>query len=199
MARWWSELVDPLAWALAVALGVLGACADPAPAGVGAAWPAANQLFQRDARFLGADGAYSVDLGDGRILWLFGDTLVARDHARPHANSAFLRNSVALQTGRDPLTAYVRHYWQHEGDAVASFFAEPSEGVWLWPAHGVRVGDALVVFFERLRNEGTPGPWSFVNGGWEARVIANPDDEPSAWQIRAATLPPGGGDGEQWV
>ncbi|MCA9516299.1 MAG: DUF4185 domain-containing protein [Myxococcales bacterium] len=182
---------------LLMALPVLAACADPAPAGIGAAWPAADALFARDARFLGADGAYTVDLGGDRVLWLFGDTLVARDHAHPHENSAFLRNSVALQTGRDPVTAFMRHYWQHGpgDDDLGSFFPEPAAGVWLWPAHGARVGDVVVLFFERLVNEGDPGPWSFVATGWDARVVENPDDEPSAWRVRPATLPDDGGAG----
>lgn len=177
-------------WALlGAAAATAAACADPAPAGHGAAWPEANALFHREARFAGADGAYSVDLGGDRILWLFGDTFVARDHADPQRDPAFIRNSVALQTGRDPRTAYIRHYWRTEDDAPRSFFPEPSAETWLWPAHGARVGDALVLFLELLHNEGEPGPWSFAGGGWTALVVDNPDDPVPAWQITSATLP----------
>jgi len=186
-----------LGWALVgVSAAALAACTDPAPAGRGAAWPEANALFHRDARFLGADGAYSVDLGGGRVLWLFGDTLVARDRVDPHATAAFLRNSVALQTGYDPLTAYMRHYWKTTGDDPTSFFPEPSDESWLWPAHGARVGDRVVLFFELLHDEGEPGPWSFVAGGWTAAVVDNPDDAVSEWRVTPATLPEGheGGD-----
>lgn len=177
-------------------------CAEPAPpGGHGAAWPEANLLFHREPRFIGADGAYSIDLGDERVLWLFGDTFVARALDDPHANAAFLRNTIALQTGRDPARAYIRHYWRHvasahHADELASFFPEPDPTTWLWPAHGVRVDDTLVVFFERLHNEGMPSPWSFVGDGWDARVIADPDREPSAWEPRPALLPPDGGIGE---
>jgi hypothetical protein len=41
-------------------------------------WPEADRLFHSDPRWLGADAAYSVDLGRGRFLWLFGDGFVAR-------------------------------------------------------------------------------------------------------------------------
>jgi len=172
------------------------ACADPAPGGHGLAWPEANALFHHEARFIGADGAYSVDLGDDRVLWLFGDTFVARDREHPHVGSAFLRNSIALQTGRDPTTAWIRHHWRRGDDGeLASFFAEPAAGVWLWPAHGARLGDALVLFFERLHQEGAPGPWSFGADGWDARLVKNPDDPPERWEVGAVMLPPDGGAG----
>ena len=38
-------------------------------------WPQADALFHRDPRWLGSDAAFSVPLRDGRILWLFNDTL----------------------------------------------------------------------------------------------------------------------------
>ena len=41
------------------------------------AWPEADAMFHRDPRWLGGDDAYSIDLGDGRIAWFFGDSFVA--------------------------------------------------------------------------------------------------------------------------
>jgi len=179
-----------------IPIATLAACADVAPEGHGVAWPEAGALFHREARFIGADGAYSVDLGAGRVLWLFGDTFVARDPERPHEGSAFLRNSIALQTGYDPTRAFVRHHWRHDDEGQpASFFAEPAPGVWLWPAHGARLFDRVVLFFERLHQDGAPGPWSFAGDGWDARIVKNPDDVPSRWEIEAATLPADGGVG----
>jgi len=42
-----------------------------------APWPEADRLFHSDPHWLGADAAFSVDLGLGRVLWLFGDSFVA--------------------------------------------------------------------------------------------------------------------------
>src|SRR5215467_7748298 len=42
-----------------------------------APWPEADCIFRSDPRWLGADAAFSVDLGQGRVLWLFGDSFVA--------------------------------------------------------------------------------------------------------------------------
>jgi hypothetical protein len=166
------------------------ACAgQDAPEGRGEAWPDADALFHRDARFLGADGAYSVHLGGERVLWLMGDTFVARDPARRRSNAHFIRNSVALQTGLDPAAAFMRFYWRYENDEPASFLAEIDDEHWYWPGHGIRLGDTLLLFYERVRQDGPPGPWSFAGDGYTALVVENPDDEPSAWRMRPATLP----------
>ncbi|MFO0745558.1 MAG: hypothetical protein U1F43_07780 [Myxococcota bacterium] len=173
------------------------ACSEPAPPGHGEAWPQANQLFHRDARFLGADGAYSVDLGHDRILWLFGDTVVARDHAHPHEGSAFLRNSVALQTGRDPLTAYLRFYWRHAGDDLGSYLPSPRTGSGTGRARAsgsaTRSSSSMGACTTRAREL-----TSFVGELGRARG-AGPDDEPDAWTLEPALLPDDQGSTSAWA
>jgi Domain of unknown function (DUF4185) len=58
-----------------------------------------------------------------------------------------------------------------------------------WTGHGIRLGDTLLLFYERVRQDGPPGPWSFAGDGYTAVVVENPDDEPSAWRTRPAALP----------
>ena len=147
-------------------------------------------MFHREPRFVGGDGAYSVHLGGERVLWLFGDTFVARDPAHPHEAAAFLRNSAALQTGLDPRTAFFRLYWRTSADTgPASFFPEPDATTWLWPAHGAVVDGALLLFFERLVQDGPPGPWSFAGHGWDARLVRDPSGSPDTWTVQPASLP----------
>ena len=75
-------------------------------------WNEADQLFRRDPRWLGGDGAYSVDLGGERVLWLFGDSFIADRKAVARNASQIVRNSVAIQTGYDPSKASVKFYWR---------------------------------------------------------------------------------------
>jgi hypothetical protein len=116
------------------------------------AWPEADKLFHSDSRWLGADGAYSIDLGNNRVLWMFNDTFVARHRGddRPHA--AFLRNTVAIQTGYDPSLATIKFYWRTRKGRPSEIF--PSEGpIWMWPGSGTRVGNRLLLFCERVASD----------------------------------------------
>src|SRR5262245_58918263 len=78
-------------------------------------WPEADQLFHSDPRWIGADAAYSVDLGGDRTLWLFGDSFVATSAANVRSESKLVRNSIAIQTGRDPETASIVFHWNDAG------------------------------------------------------------------------------------
>ena len=171
-----------------LALIALAGCKGPAPPVSAVTWPEADRLFHSDPRWLGADGAYSVDLGGERSLWLFGDTLIARTPGGSRADAFFIRNSVAVQTGRDPSRALIEFAWGAGDDgAPRSFIAE--EGAdWFWPGGGARVGGALVLFWGRIH---TPAgdPHGFEEIGWRALVVDNPDDPPSVWSVRDASVP----------
>ncbi len=165
--------------------------AQPPPRAV--QWPEADVLFRRDPRWLGGDAAYSVPLNDGRILWLFGDTLIARSDRNSRAESALIHNSVAIQRGEDPLTAEMTFYWRmREGGGGASFFAEEGE-FWYWPLHGIRLGQELVLFLMRMK-PADPSGRGFIADGWRTAVIADPSGPPSEWTIRivAPTAVPSG-------
>src|SRR6478735_7649768 len=61
------------------------------------AWPEADALFRKDANWVGGDDASSVDLGNGRIAWLFADSFIdpAGKNTRPGAK--LVRNSIGIQ------------------------------------------------------------------------------------------------------
>lgn len=155
------------------------------------AWPAADRLFRSDARWLGADGAYSVALGKGRSLWLFAHTFVAREPGGKRAGSTMIRNCIGIQSGDDPSTATLRFHWPVVAGVARSTFSDVAEadGVWLWPGHGVRLGDALLLFFMRVRSNGNPGMWGFEAFDWTARLVENPDEDPPSWRIRRLVTP----------
>ena len=175
--------------------GALPAAAGPARADAGTPtiaaepWPAADALFHRDPRWRGGDGAYSVPLGDDRVLWLFGDSFVATGAAPGRRASRMVRNSIAIQQGLDPTTASMTFGWRTDSAGPASFFPEDGDR-WYWPGHGIRIGRALVLFLERVRS--TPGEGlGFRADGWRAALIENPDARPSDWRVRILDPPAG--------
>jgi hypothetical protein len=151
------------------------------------AWPEADRLFHQSDRWLGADAAFSIDLGGDRVLWLFGDTFVARQSGGGRSGAFFPRNTVALQTGRDPSTATLSFYWgtAANGDP-SSYFADKAPH-WLWPQHGVRLEGRLLVFLQEI--EADSGGLGFKAVGGTAVSIDNPDDPPSKWSPQPVPVP----------
>jgi hypothetical protein len=169
----------------------LWGCAPDAPQLHGEPWPEANALFTSDSTWIGGDGAYSVDFGGGRVLWLFGDSFIATSPARKRDESFMVRNSVAIQTGYDPTRAFMRFYYAQGPDHPESFVPEDGR-FWFWPGHGIRRGQSALLFYGRVY-QATEGMWGFATGAWTAFVVDNPDDEPSVWRMRQAEV-----DAESW-
>jgi hypothetical protein len=163
------------------AMVALVACSSDPPALYAEVWPEANHLFTRDAQWIGGDGAYSVDLGAGRVLWLFGDSFIATSSARVRAESRMIRNSVAIQHGYEPTRAFMQFFWRELERAPASFV--PEDGVnWFWPGHGLRLEDRLLLFYGRVYQR-SEGMWGFAPGAWTAFLVANPDADPVDWDM----------------
>ncbi len=157
-----------------------------AAAQTGTPWPEADRLFHADPRWLGADGAFSIDLGNGRVLWTFGDTFVARKPGDDRSQAAFVRNTVAIQSGYDPSHATIKFYWRTRGESFSEIF--PSEGQsWMWPGSGIRIGDKLLLFSSRMAPDNTKGSLGFKSAGWNAYWVTNPDAEPNIWNLKMAT------------
>ena len=152
-------------------------------------WPKADALFHRDPRWLGSDAAFSVPLQDGRILWLFNDTLVATTPAHVRSQAAFVRNTIAVERGSNPTSASMRFYWGSKGGRPASLFPEQGSH-WFWPQHGIRLGRALVVFLARLKRSGNPNSNpGFEHDGWRLAVVRDATVTPARWRIRLVTPP----------
>jgi Domain of unknown function (DUF4185) len=151
----------------------------------GAAWPEADKLFHSNPLWLGSDAAFSIDLGGGRVLWMFNDTWVARTPGGARSKGFFVRNTVGVEAGYDPSHATIKFYWGKKHNRPAEIFA--SEGpVWMWPASGIRVGAKLLLFCERVAPDKAKDSLGFKSAGWEAYWVANPDAEPSGWKLTVA-------------
>jgi ketosteroid isomerase-like protein len=152
-------------------------------------WPEADRLFRADPRWRGGDGASSVDLGGERILWLFADSFVAL-HGGPRRDARMVRNSIAIQRGRDPRSAAMEFAWGEREGEPRSFFHphdRDERELWLWPASGQRVGARLVLFFFAVRP--SEGGLGFALDRSRAAFVDEPDAEPRTWRLRWIELP----------
>jgi len=162
--------------------------ASPIPCFEASAWRDADALFRGDRHWIGADAASTVDLGGGRILWLFGDTWIHPDGKGTRQGAAMVSNSVAIQTGTDPPRSSIAFYWGRASDGKPDAFIPFAGGQRLWFGNGARVGDRLVLFLHSTRSSNTG--IGFEPTGWAAVMVENPDAEPSAWRWRLLDTPP---------
>ena len=165
-------------------------------------WPEASERFHVQPVWLGADSAYSIDLDATQVLWLFADTFLdpAADGSRENGPNFFIRNSVAIQSGRDPSDSHdlskskLQFYWGPSRAAApgqpstpSSFFHDVDGGeAWVWPLHGARLQDGRLLLF-RMHVQKESGGLGFRVDGWDALAIDDPAQPPDTWQPRVLT------------
>jgi hypothetical protein len=163
----------------------LSRCASPPVAGP-ESWPEADELFRRDPKWLGGDGAYSVGLPDGRVLWFFDDSFVSTGGPRDRRHATFVHNSVGVQSTTDPTRASLQLFWRtHPDGAPGSFFPDPAGGFY-GVGVPVIVGGRLLVFLWR-EHLGT-GAFPVVVG-WNAALVTNPEAPPDTWDVQMLEPP----------
>ena len=143
-------------------------------------WPEADRLFHGDMRWLGSDGAYSVDLGRDRVLWLFGDTFIGDGLQRDRGRATMIRNSIGLQVGIDPSQASMKFFWGSSSGKPSSYVPEV-DTTWFWFGDGIRLGDRLLLTVARMRSVHTGLGFEFVSS--HPVVVSNPDDDPVRWNL----------------
>lgn len=166
----------------------LAACATTgAPASRAVAWPEADLLFQRDAHWVGGDCAYSIELGDERRLWLFGDTWIDPSGRRKREGAAMVSNSLGIQRGRDPSRASIDFFWRADDAGKPAAYFPDADGLRFWPGHGARVGGELVQFLMEVRATNTG--LGFEVEGWRAVAIEDIERDPSEWRVTRLETP----------
>ncbi|HLF14138.1 MAG TPA: DUF4185 domain-containing protein, partial [Bacteroidota bacterium] len=151
------------------------------------AWREADSLFRGDPHWLGSDCASTVDIGGGRVLWLFGDTWIDPSGRGTRRGARMVSNSVAIQTGTDPSRATMKFYWGRTRDGAPAAIIPDEGGVRHWFGNGVRVDDRLVLFLGAVVN--TNSGLGFESAGWAAWMVENPDAEPPEWRMHRLETP----------
>jgi len=133
-----------------------------------------NTLFDRDGDgWTGSDGAYSLPLPDGRILWSFGDTFLGTvnpDYSRPF--TGLLNNTFMIQDG-DQMTTF------HGGTAAnpTAYVLPDNPTHFYWPGDGTVIGDKVYMYMQRIRLTGAGGPFGFEHIGADLAIFQLPSFE----------------------
>ena len=140
----------------------------------------------------GGDGAYSIGLDDGRVLWLFGDTFVSDQEGRQDrmGMSVVLGTTLAVSTCTADAGFQIRYFLKrNNGEFVSSF----GEGEWLWPQDPFMVNRTLYVPLVSVKaNPEIEGPFKFEIAGHKiARIQGFEGADPNRWIIDYMDLTPG--------
>lgn len=132
----------------------------------------------------GQDGGQTIDLLDGRVLFLFSDTLILtrREVAaigprfgpgppRPKTDGqeVFLPNCAAIAPRRSYAESLAAlEYLKSDGLPRPILAATPREDfqrLRFWPEHGVRLGDTVYLFYLGVRTTDLNSSWGFCGAG----------------------------------
>jgi hypothetical protein len=191
MSNYSRRVVASAAWVFVALIAVpQGRCDDTKLSEMitGERWPEADILFHRDPSWLGGDDAYSLDLGDGRVAWFFGDSFVAPVTPGERRGTTMVHNSVGIQTGYDPLQADFKAYWRTKNGKHISFF--PDDGKhYFWPGGSIRIDGKLLVFFMQSWTKDPSHAMGFQVDGWAATLVDNIDESPDRWELQRLEAP----------
>lgn len=125
--------------------------------------PQVTAFFKRETGWIAADGAYSFPLGNGKVLWTFGDTFT---------------NDYDPKTGTVPCLFNVRscamlqpvNNWDwHKTETILNpaksslFHSDTTANHFNWPAAGFALKDTAYVFCFNMKNVSTG--MGFADGG----------------------------------
>jgi hypothetical protein len=155
---------------------------------------ASAAYFPCQQGWLGADGAYSVPLGNGTSLWIFADTFVGPATATSRTQSnGFIHNSIAISTCASQSCSY-QYYWtgMNTSNQGPVFSVPGSSTDWFWPMDGFVYNGTLYLALMQMHATGSGGAFGFAYSGAQLASINNYTGSPSQWSIAYQPLNTGG-------
>jgi hypothetical protein len=127
--------------------------------------PAYTQLFRKTSGWVAGDGAFSIPLTDGRVIWLFGDSHIGGyDSASQTVPCLFQVRNAAFVHHRNDLQRHQTLIGRPPG--IPSLFkVQPADSTWLWPGFGLQLGDTVYITQSELRATGAGGNLGFESTG----------------------------------
>ncbi|HZZ39299.1 MAG TPA: hypothetical protein VFE06_09215 [Acidobacteriaceae bacterium] len=185
---------QPIALLIALLLaGCLSSCAGSGKPGatiVPAPAPTISSGFPYQQGWLGADGAYSVPLGNRRSLWFFDDSFIgAADQTSRLQPTRFIHNSIGISNCNAACT--FQYFWSgmSTGTPGAVFIAPGSD--WFWPMDGFVYKGKLYVALMQMHAAGS-GAFGFAYSGAQLATVSNYTAPPPQWSITYQPLNTGG-------
>lgn len=124
-----------------------------------------TEFFRRTNGWVSGDGAISLPLTDGRVLWLFGDSHLDDYDPKTKTTPCLFqsRNAALLQANKTNLrdAETLRTY----GPIFWSWFKNTTNNdLWFWPACGFQHDQSIYIYLFGMKKTGE-GMWGFGSAG----------------------------------
>ncbi len=147
--------------------------------------------FSLHAPWQGADAAYSIPLQDGRVVWIFGDTLYGDKREVTGNEPQMVHNSLGISTCNDGKWN-IQYSIQHGANGTFDSFFKPQrkEGTYYWALDGVEHKNDLWITLLCVRNK--PNSDAFALGfevcGTDLAHVTGINKDPQQWKISYSPL-----------
>jgi hypothetical protein len=137
-----------------------------------------TEYFRQTNDWDAGDGAISLALSDGRVLWLFGDSYIDQlDAATGTLPCLFnARNAVLVQDPKDPA-----HFHTLRNPSGERSFLRPPEAAkgapWpcFWPGAGFQSGSNIYIYVMEMESNGQGGTLGFKGVGQSWAKLSCPE------------------------
>jgi hypothetical protein len=120
-----------------------------------------TEFFRRTSGWTSGDGALSVPLSDGRVLWLFGDSHIDDFDPKTETTPCLfqVRNAGLIQETNESMSARTLI---GSGPGLRTWFKNSTNAnEWFWPVCGFQEGNSVYVYLAALETTGKGGMWGF--------------------------------------
>ncbi len=143
-----------------------------------------NQFFDNQLNgWIGSDVCHSIDLGNEKILYLFGDTIIGNTYNQIRSKDfKMINNSVGIMTLNETKPYNIIFHWKND-DGAEPIFKQPKNliGDFLWPTNGIMYNDCLYIFCMAVNS--TPD-FSIDIEGTIIIQVGNYLDDPCRWRAQ---------------
>lgn len=144
----------------------------------------------------GGDAAYSIPLADGRVVWIFGDTLYGNERVVNGQEPRMVHNSIAISSCTNGQWQIDYTIKRDAAGAPRDFFQVSKKGTWYWPLAGFRNGNALYVTLLCLRataaSDSPEAALGFETCGADMARITGLNRDPQQWNVTVLPFVPDG-------
>ncbi len=122
----------------------------------------ASEIIPDKGSVVEGDGMYSIDLGDGRSIFLMGDSYIGEVSGNRRVSGDHMyRNTYSVYDHKSRTSRAIAEVNGPNTSAAVPPGVTDEGSRWYWPGHGFTVGDNLYVFQQVMFSGDGPSGWNF--------------------------------------